>query len=131
VRPLPGAREALVSLSSRFEILYLTARDHVFRTKTRAWLRENRFPEAPIYLRRGTRFWTCRSGRHKRGRLGELRPAFPRIAAGVGDARSDLTAYASHGIPAIQIGPKALRGLPEGAVWARDWAEIEKRLATG
>jgi phosphoglycolate phosphatase-like HAD superfamily hydrolase len=129
IRPLPGSAEALTALSSSMEIVYLTARDHVFRAKTLEWLRLNRFPEAPVYLRRGTRFWSCPSRRHKVLRVGELKERFPNFAAGIGDLRGDLLAYAAHGIPAIQIGPRALPGLPEGAVWAKDWEEIRRRLS--
>lgn len=129
VRTLPGARDALADLSRRLLIVYLSARDHIFVPKTRGWLQMNGFPEGPLYLRAGTRFWTCRSGPHKVGRLAGLRARWTDIRAGVGDVASDMRAYAAHGIPPVLIGPRKLDGLPEGTRWARDWAEIARMLA--
>jgi hypothetical protein len=128
VRPLAGARDALASLAGRLEIVYLSARDHVYARKTRAWLRMNAFPEAPLFVRAGTRFWSCRSKRHKIARLGELRSLWTDIRAGIGDLPGDAEAYASHGIPPIVISPRRPSRLPGGAVWARDWAEILENL---
>jgi hypothetical protein len=128
VRTMPGARDALTELARRMSIVYLSARDHIFVPKTRGWLQMNGFPEGPLYLRAGTRFWSCRSGRHKLGRLAALRAGWKDIRAGVGDVPSDLRAYAAHGIPPILIGPRTLAGLPDGAVWARSWSEILERL---
>lgn len=129
VKPLAGAREALESLARRMEIVYLTARDHIYGPKTRAWLRLNAFPEAPLYPRAGTRFWTVLSKQHKIARLGELRARFADIRAGVGDLPGDAEAYAAHGIPPILIAPtKPAKELPAGTHWVRDWAEILDRL---
>lgn len=124
VRPLPGAREALAALSGRMEIVYLSARDHGFLHKTRRWLRMNGFPEAPLYLRRDTRFWTVPSRDHKIARLGELRARFRNIRAGVGDLPGDIHAYAAHRIPAVLISPRAHAGLPEDTVRVTDWTAI-------
>ena len=128
VRTLAGARDALASLAGRMEIVYLSARDHIYAKKTRAWLRRNSFPEAPLYVRAGTRFWSCRSKGHKIARLRELRERWPNIRAGIGDLPSDAEAYAAHGIPPIVISPARPSRLPDGAVWARTWAEILENL---
>ena len=124
VRTLAGARDALASLAGRLEIVYLSARDHVYATKTRAWLRMNAFPEAPLYVRAGTRFWSCGSKRHKIARLGELRAHWTNIRAGIGDLPGDAEAYAAHGIPPIVISPVRPSRLPDGAVWVRSWTGI-------
>jgi len=105
VRPLPGSREVLQELSRTMQIVYLTARDHIFTRKTKLWLRLASMPEAPVYLRKGTRYWRTRSRDHKMLRLAELRPLFPNILWGVGDKPGDAVAYASHGIKPILIAP--------------------------
>ncbi|HEX7899778.1 MAG TPA: hypothetical protein VF950_18560 [Planctomycetota bacterium] len=128
VRTLAGAVDALTSLGGRMQIVYLSARDHIYANKTRAWLRRNAFPEAPLFVRAGTRFWSCRSKGHKVARLGELRALWPNIRAGIGDLPSDAEAYAAHGIPPIVISPRQPAALPEGAVWVRSWTEILKHL---
>ncbi len=48
---LPGAVEALAKLAQRYQIIYLTARDHAFYNKTRAWLDVRGFPEGPLFTR--------------------------------------------------------------------------------
>ncbi|HYE97893.1 MAG TPA: hypothetical protein VEJ18_03235 [Planctomycetota bacterium] len=130
VRPLPGAREALTALAARMEIVYLSARDHGFLAKTRRWLKRSGFPEAPLYLRRGTRFWTVGSQEHKVARLGELRSRFRNIRAGVGDLPGDIHAYTSHGIPAVIISPRTYPGLPESTVRVTDWTAILEWVKT-
>jgi len=105
VKPLPGSREVLEELARTMQIVYLTARDHIFTRKTKLWLRLASMPEAPVYLRKGTRYWRTRSRDHKLARLGELKPRFPNIVWGVGDKPGDAWAYAAHGIKPILIAP--------------------------
>jgi phosphatidate phosphatase APP1 len=123
VRPMPGAPEALREIARRFQVVYLTARDHVFAAKTRDWLRRRGFPESPLYLRKGTRFWDTSPRDHKIARLGELRARFPRLRWGVGDVRGDLEAYAAHGIEGILLSPRGRPVAAPGRV-ARSWTEI-------
>ncbi len=129
VPTLEGSREALERIAMSMQLVYLTARDHIFTRKTKDWLRLNGFPEAPVYLRRRTRFWTVRALEHKVSRLRELRLAFPNIRWGVGDMPGDAEAYAAHGIPSIIIGPRPLPGLPGGTLQVTRWAEIASRVA--
>jgi hypothetical protein len=105
VLPLSGAREILREISRTMQIVYLTARDHIFTRKTKLWLRLAGMPEAPVYLRKGTRYWRTRSREHKFQRLGELRTKFPNIPWGVGDKPGDAAAYAARGIRPILIAP--------------------------
>ena len=128
VRPLEGAAEALVEISRKMQIVYLTARDHIFTRKTKEWLALHRFPEAPVYLRRRTRFWTVRARDHKVSRLREMRLAFPNIRWGVGDLPGDAEAYREHGIPPILISPRPLAGVPEGTIQVTRWSEIEAMI---
>jgi hypothetical protein len=130
VRPIPGAREALERLSARVQIVYLTARDHIFTRKTRDWLRRCGFPEAPIVLRR-KRFWSERPKAHKLDRLAELRERFPNLAWGVGDLRGDVEAYAEHGLRPILFCTRPPGGLPEGTQVASTWEDVERIVATG
>jgi len=109
VLPLPGSREVLREIAKTMQIVYLTARDHIFTRKTKLWLRLAGMPEAPVYLRKHTRYWRTASREHKMARLGELKPKFPNILWGVGDKSGDAVAYASHGIRPIMITP----GRPE------------------
>ena len=129
VPELEGAREALDRIAKTMQVVYLTARDHIFTRKTKEWLALRGFPPAPVYLRRRTRFWTVRARDHKVSRLRELRLAFPNLRWGVGDLPGDAEAYREHGIPPILIAPRPLPGVPEGTVQVARWSEIAALVA--
>lgn len=124
IRPVPGAPEALREIALRFQVVYLTARDHVFAVKTRDWLQQRGFPEGPLYLRKDTRFWDTSPREHKIARLGELRARFPNLRWGVGDVLGDIEAYAAHGIEGILFWPRGGPAPPPASRVARSWAEI-------
>ncbi len=123
VRPMEGAPAALREIARRMTVLYLTARDHVFISRTKGWLAANGFPEGPLYARK-VRFWSATPRNHKRARLAELRPRFSDLRWGVGDLRWDAAAYAAHGIPAILLSPRELPGLPPGTLCLPSWRAI-------
>ncbi|MBV8880690.1 MAG: hypothetical protein JO332_12030 [Planctomycetaceae bacterium] len=104
VLPLPGSREVLREIAKTMQIVYLTARDHIFTRKTKLWLRLAGMPEAPVYLRKNTRYWRTPARVHKLGRLEELKSKFSKVQWGVGDKPGDAVAYAAHGIRPILIG---------------------------
>lgn len=131
VRPLLGSREALEELSKSMQIVYLTARDHIFTRKTKLWLRAAEFPEAPVYLRKGTRFWNASPQEHKIERLKELRGRFPDIRWGVGDKPGDVAAYRAHGIRPILIGPSRPLGITEDVPCLPDWKAILELIRKG
>ncbi len=131
VRPLPGSREALEELSRSMEILYLSARDHIFTRKTKIWLRAARMPEAPLYLRKGTRFWSASPRDHKIARLTELRPKFKNLAWGVGDRPGDVIAYRHHSIRPIMLSPFRPLDLPNEVPCVADWNAVLAELKKG
>jgi hypothetical protein len=122
IHPLAGAVESVRALSERFAVVFLTARDHIFRAKTRDWLREHGFPDAPVLMRRGKRYWNQSSESHKRERLSEL--AVP-LRIGVGDAPGDAAAYAGSGMRAYLLGGARFAG----AFSVQGWREIMDDLA--
>lgn len=126
IRPLPDAIDVVKRLASRYEIVYLTARDHSFLAKTRDWLRLHGLPDGPVFLRR-RRFWSQRAGDHKLERLAELKRTH-RLVAGVGDLPIDAKAYLANGMAAILIDPRGALPDIEGAVRVRSWREVEAKL---
>jgi hypothetical protein len=131
VRPVLGSREALEELSKSMQILYLTARDHIFTRKTKLWLRAAEFPEAPVYLRKGTRFWSASPQAHKIERLKGVRARFPNIRWGVGDKPGDVAAYIAHGIPPILLSPSRPLGVTEDVLCVPDWKAILDLIRKG
>ena len=131
VRPVLGSREALDILAPSMQILYLTARDHIFTRKTKLWLRAAEFPEAPVYLRKGTRFWSHNPREHKMERLKELRPRFPNILWGVGDKPGDVAAYQAHGIRPILLAPSRPLEVGADVPCYADWKDILDHIRRG
>lgn len=131
VAAMPGAPEALSELSKSLQILYLTARDHIFTRKTKLWLRAARFPEAPVYLRKGTRFWSASPREHKIARLGELRAKFPNLRWGIGDKPGDAAAYAAHSIRPILLGKSRPPEVGTDVPCLPDWKTIAERVKRG
>jgi len=131
VRPLPGSREVLEELSRTMQIVYLTARDHIFTRKTKLWLRLASMPEAPVYLRKGTRYWRTRSRDHKTLRLAELSPQFPNIKWGIGDKPGDAVAYAAHGIRPIMIAPSRPEEVSADVPCFPTWKNILEYIRRG
>jgi len=127
VRPMAGAPEALTTIAQSTRILYLSARDHIFVAKTRAWLRENGFPEGPLLLRR-VRFTSATPLEHKLSRLEEVVTKLRNIRFGVGDLPTDVEAYRKRGIPPILISPRPIDGLPKDVPQVSSWSEILKRF---
>jgi hypothetical protein len=131
VQALPGAVEAIREIAQSMQVVYLTARDHVFIRKTKDWLQSAGFPEGPLYTRRGTRFWSASPEQHKLARVGELRPRFPNVRWGVGDKPGDVVAYETHGIPAILLAPTKPAGVSEKSICLPDWKSILERVRKG
>jgi len=131
VRPLLGSREALDELAPSMQIVYLSARDHIFTRKTKLWLRAAEFPEGPLYLRKGTRFWSHNPHQHKIERLKELRPKFPNISWGVGDKPGDVAAYQAHGIRPILLAPSRPMDVAPDVTCYADWKAILEHIKKG
>ncbi len=93
---IEGAPDALTRLATRFDLLYLTARDDSLITRSREWLDLNGFPRAPILVR-DLGLHTLSAEKYKKRRLAELAQTW-RLAAGVGDREEDLAAYRSVGM---------------------------------
>jgi PKD repeat protein len=108
VRMMKDAASVLAGLAERVQIVYLTARDRALREKTVRWLGMNGFPKAPLLVRR-KRYWEQRARDHKIERLKELTGV--KIAAGIGDAATDVEAYKA-------VGAEALHFRREVTAWA-------------
>ena len=128
VRPVPDAPEVLQEIARTRQIVYLTARDHIFSGKTKAWLEMNRFPEGPLYLRKGSRFWTVSPKDQEIARLAELRSRFPGDAWGVGDMPGDVVAYQSASIHPILLSPVSPPGHPPAVPVLPTWPQIQALL---
>lgn len=127
VRPLPGAPEALREIAASMRVMYLSARDHIFVAKTRAWLRANGFPEGVLLLRR-VRFTSATPLQHKLSRLEDVVARLKNVRCGVGDLPTDVEAYRRRGIPPLLLSAVPLPGIPDDVPRAASWSEIRNKI---
>jgi hypothetical protein len=119
---LPGAVETLATLARRYRIIYLTARDHAFYNKTRAWLEGRGFPEGPLFTR-DYHVWETR-GTFKRNFIAKLKERYPNMAVGVGDRPDDAQAYLDNGMKTLIIDPTGEGRFPGQALVVSSWREV-------
>lgn len=124
-KPIPDASEVLRKLSKSYSLIFLTQREEIHLDKTRAWLKEHRFPLSPVFS-------------YKEGEEPDLPQEYMaemikewkkkgwRLKIGIGDTSGDAEAYIENGMKAIIIGDEA--DIPEGAIRVKGWKEIEKTL---
>lgn len=128
VQATEHSREVLRDLAGRMVIVYLSARDHIFTAKTKAWLKSRDFPPGPLYVRR-VRFWSISPREHKIRRLEEICSRFSNVCWGVGDLVGDVEAYAHRKIPPILLSRKRRDGLPPDCRCVATWKEIAEIVA--
>ena len=100
----PGAAGALQELSARgYQPVYLTARSRTYTELTRRWLDTHGFPRGPMILQPGLTLPGSAAVTAKTRALARLRATGLRIAVGIGNRASDVSAYATAGLSADRI----------------------------
>jgi phosphatidate phosphatase PAH1 len=117
IKHRPSAPEALAKLP--YPIVYTTARGDVFIDVTRKWLDRHGFPRGLLRLSKGMFAKPGESAIEYKTKT--LRSISVPIAAGIGNRKSDITAYTTIGLAAKQI----FIHLPEYA------KEVKKDLDAG
>lgn len=99
IRHRPNAPEALQQV--RYPIVYVTARGDVFIEVTRKWLERHGFPRGLMRLSNGA---FARPGKRAIEYKTAVLKSLPiPIAAGIGNRKSDITAYSNIGLTGQQI----------------------------
>jgi hypothetical protein len=131
---MPNSADVLSSLSQRYAIIYLTARDDALLNKTRSWLRYRNFPSGPLIA------WNWAShnkfgsstkaqGIFKQNYLKSLKKSLPNLVAGIGNRIHDALAYKDAGIKPIIINPQTQKSsFPPETVFVRSWDEVPELL---
>jgi hypothetical protein len=107
--PMEHSQQVLGRLAKTHTIVYLTHRPDYFSIKSKAWLREHKYPPGPLLLSTLGGFLSG-SGEFKSEMLAQLRRRFAKIEIGIGDKVSDAQAYHDNGLRAFLILP-----VPDGA----------------
>jgi hypothetical protein len=123
----PDAAVVLKRLARWYGIVYVTAREEGFRSRTREFLEGAGFPPGPLVM------WDLATDPISRvaiktKKLLALKADWPALAWGVGDRASDCAAYGACGVPWILLDPRAGDDAPsagEGGGVAGSWKEVE------
>ena len=127
---LPNAVEGIESLALNHQVVYLTARDDTFTSKTDRWMEYNQFVAGPVY------FWDFgfgngvpgNHGEYKSGVIARMKKKFNKVLIGVGDKPHDVAAYREHGLRAYYIGKNLEEPLPSGTIIIKSWDAITAHL---
>jgi phosphatidate phosphatase PAH1 len=100
----PGAGAALSSISARgYQPVYLTARPNRYAELTRRWLASKGLPRGPVILQTDITMPGDAALTAKKHALEALRATGVRIAFGIGNRATDITAYGHAGLTAERI----------------------------
>ncbi len=101
--PLAGAPAALKVLETRWNVIFLTARDDSLQNQTLAWLDANGFPRAPVIFSERMLYRAGTRGEFKRRAIESLLARGLAPGWGIGDKAGDLTAYRKNGLRTVLI----------------------------
>lgn len=122
-KPLPDAPDVLRRLSKKYNIIFLTHRNELLLNKTRQWLKEHKFPPAPVFtLRLGED--PLMPGEYKDEKLKEWKKEGWNMKIGIGNRPHDAEAYLDNGLKAIILDDDD--DIPDKAIKVKNWKEIEK-----
>jgi hypothetical protein len=122
----PGAAEVLRAASSRYGIVYVTAREEALRAETRRFLEAGRFPGGCLVMWNASVDPVSRRSL-KTKHLVALQSDWPWLEWGLGDLVTDVEAYRAIGLRAVRLEPGLDHGSqkrPDGTWLARDWDAI-------
>lgn len=100
IKTLKDSADVLHELAERYKIIYLTGRDITHTRVTKFWLERRGFPRGPLLARRNESSLQIES--FKKNALKNVVNISKR-GIGIGDLKSDITAYLSHNLTAIKI----------------------------
>lgn len=124
-KPIPDSPQVLKRLSKKYNIIFLTHREEMLLNKTRLWLREHRFPTAPVFsFKLGED--PLMPEEYKAEKIKNWKKEGWNIMIGIGNTSHDAEAYLENGMKAIIIEDE--EELSEGAISVKGWKEIEKTI---
>lgn len=101
--PMESSLEVSQRIARSYTIVYLTHRPDMLIHKTKAWLKANGYPAAPLLTCTMKLLVTESSAAYKKARLAQLRRVFPNTSIGIGDKIADAQAYVENGMTAYLI----------------------------
>ncbi len=136
--PLVGASDALIEISSRARVIYLTARPEALTHSSKKWLAENGFPSGPVihrdvkgeYYKRRFTEWDFKSDYIKTQIIAR---SWSQVLWGVGHLEGDQVAYRENKISSILIQPKdpKIAEKSKKAYSVNNWAEAKELILNG
>lgn len=100
IKTLQYSAEVLKKLSKHYKIIYLTGRFESYTKLTKLWLRKNLFPRGPLISRKFETSFQLEA--FKCNALKNI-VKISKKGIGIGDLKSDISAYLTHNLIAIKI----------------------------
>jgi hypothetical protein len=129
VEPVRGAVQALTDVSKDATVVYLTARDDYFGTKTRGWIAHWAFPKGPVICSDGLTMVGDPTD-FKAAAIAALKAKFPNIVAGFGNKPTDHEAYTRNGLWSYQWDTQT-KSFPAGTLVYHDFEDLRAAIRRG
>lgn len=100
--PMELSVEVMDRLSKDYVIVYLTQRPDAMGPKSKAWLKEHKYPRAPLLLAETGKL-LAGNEKYKSKAIKNVAQEFGNIQIGIGDKRTDAIAYRQNGLKTYLI----------------------------
>jgi hypothetical protein len=122
-QPIGSSPEVLREIANDYQIMYLTARPRFTLEKTRHWLSEHGYPEAPVLTSLSVGDVLSQTG-YKTRMLRSLRRHYRNLLIGIGNTDIDLESYAAHDMLTLLVQPEAEVGHDGRVLRFQNWDQI-------
>lgn len=119
-RPIDQSPRVVQKLAATYNVVFLTARPRFLLAKTRQWIKDHGYPDAPLYIAPGLRK-AMDPGQFKREALAMARPHFPDLLIGIGDLETDAYAYGANGMLTLIVGQEPDDDFGNHALLLQNW----------
>jgi hypothetical protein len=124
-QPIDWSQRVVQKLASTYNVAFLTARPRAWLEKTRQWVKENGYPDAPLYTAPGLRK-AMQAGQFKREALAMAQQGFPDLLIGIGDMESDAYAYGANRMLTLIVGQEPDKDFGNHALLLQNWATLDR-----
>ncbi len=123
-RPIDQSPRVVQKLAATYNVVFLTARPRFLLDKTRRWIREHGYPDAPLYIAPGLRK-AMEPGQFKREAIAMARRHFPDLLIGIGDLETDAYAYGANGMLTLIVGQEPDEDFGNHALLLQNWEMLD------
>ena len=124
-RSIDASADVVNKLAATYNVAFLTARPRILLDKTRRWIKENGYPDVPLYIAPGLRK-AMNAERFKRETIGLAKQSFPDLLIGIGDTETDSRAYGANDMLTLIVGQEPDADFGNHALLLQNWEMLDQ-----